>query len=468
MSHNSKPETVDQASEPDASIPRLARGRSPTPAPPDAGRTSNVRIERRRGDRRRASLTERLAFERLLADLSARFANVSADRVHTEIERALKQLIDFLDFDRSSFGEFSADGGEAYVLCSAAVEGVQPMPRGRFPPQLVWYLGELRAGRTIVMASLPEDLPPEAVAEAEYCRQTGLRSNLAIPLRIGGRVIGAIAFAAFRSTRQWPEDLIARLKIVGEVFAQAVARSRAEHETRGLRSQLWHSDRVARIGALTGSIAHELNQPLMAILNNAQAGLRFLSGSDPDIEEIREILEDIVRDDKRAGAVIRGLRTMVRRQEPERSTIQLAATIGEVLELLYSEFLMHQVEVKKHFETACAVLADKTQIQQVMLNLVMNAIEAMRQLPANQRLLRLTVSRSDSQVVRVAVRDCGVGISGEKLAHAFDAFWSTKDKGMGLGLAVSRSIVEAHGGRIWAEANDDQGVTFFFEMPLVC
>jgi signal transduction histidine kinase len=318
------------------------------------------------------------------------------------------------------------------------------------------------------MAALPDDLPQEAVAEAECCRQTGIRSNLSIPLRIGGHLIGAIAFAAFHSTRQWPEDLITRLKIVGEVFAQALARSRAEHETRGLRAQLWHSDRVARVGALTGSIAHELNQPLMAILNNAQAGLRFLSGSDPDIEEIREILQDIARDDKRAGAVIRGLRTMVRRQEPERLRIQLVATIEEVLELLYSEFLVHQVEVKKHFETACAVLADKTQIQQVMLNLVMNAIEAMRQLPGNQRRLRLTVSRGDSQVVRVAVRDCGVGISEEKLAHAFDAFWSTKDKGMGLGLAVSRSIVEAHGGSIWAEANDDQGVTFYFELPLVC
>ena len=165
-------------------------------------------------DTTEVSLSERLAFERLLADLSVMFANLPADRVIEEIEHALARLIEFLDFDRSSLGELPAQGAQFEILCSAARDGFEPIPRGPAPP-LPWYFGELRAGRRVVFSS-PADLPAEAVAEAELCRRTGLRSNLAIPLRVGGRVVGAISLTAFRRTRTLPEDLIARLTIVGE------------------------------------------------------------------------------------------------------------------------------------------------------------------------------------------------------------------------------------------------------------
>jgi transcriptional regulator with GAF, ATPase, and Fis domain len=174
------------------------------------------------------SLTERLEFERLLADLSVTFANLPSDRVIEETEQALLRLIEFLDFDRSSLGELPPNGERFEVLCSVSRNGVEPTPRGP-TPRLPWYFGELRAGRTVVF-STPADLPAEAVAEAEYCRRSGLRSNLAIPLRVGGRVVGALALTAFRRTRTWPEELIARLTIVGEVFAHAIARSRRDAE----------------------------------------------------------------------------------------------------------------------------------------------------------------------------------------------------------------------------------------------
>ena len=174
------------------------------------------------------SLAERLAFERLVADLSVTFANLPSDRVIGETEHALVRLIEFLDFDRSSLGELPANGEQFEILCSASRHGAEPTPRGPAPP-LPWYFGELLAGRAVAF-STPADLPAEAVAEAEYCRRTGLRSNLAIPLRVGGRVVGTIAFTAFRRTRTWPNDLIARLTIVGEVFAQAIARSRRDAE----------------------------------------------------------------------------------------------------------------------------------------------------------------------------------------------------------------------------------------------
>jgi formate hydrogenlyase transcriptional activator len=176
-----------------------------------------------------ASVEELLAFERMLADLSARIANVPAERVESEIQVAQVILRQFLGFDRSTFAEFQEDGS-LVVLSSTAVEGVEPTPQGPLPPQLSWFLAKLRAGEVFVVQNPALDLPREAVGEAEYCQRTGLRSHLSIPLRIGGRIIGAIAFAAFTETRAWPGDLIARLKLVGEVFAQAIARKREQEK----------------------------------------------------------------------------------------------------------------------------------------------------------------------------------------------------------------------------------------------
>src|SRR5882757_1360146 len=175
------------------------------------------------------SVEELLAFERMLADLSARMANVPADRVEAEMQMAQAILRQFLGFDRSTFAEFQ-DDGSLVVLSSTAAEGVEVTPLGPLPARLAWFIAKLRAGETLVVQDPAEDLPPEAVGEAEYFQRTGLRSHLSIPLRVGGRIIGAIAFAAFRETRAWPEDLIARLKLVGEVFAHAIARKREQEK----------------------------------------------------------------------------------------------------------------------------------------------------------------------------------------------------------------------------------------------
>lgn len=190
-----------------------------------------------------ASAEELLAFERMLADLSARFANVSAEQVEFEIQVAQTILRQFLGFDRSTFAEFQ-DDGSLVVLSSTAVEGVEPTPQGQLSLKLAWFLSQLRSGEIVVLQGRPGELPPEAVAEAEYFQRTGLHSHLSIPLRIGGRIIGAIAFSAFRETRAWPDDLIMRLKLVGEVFAHAIARKRDQErllaamaEVKGLKDR---------------------------------------------------------------------------------------------------------------------------------------------------------------------------------------------------------------------------------------
>jgi transcriptional regulator with GAF, ATPase, and Fis domain len=164
----------------------------------------------------------------LLADLSARFANVPDDCVENEIEQSLRQLIEFLGFDRSTIGELKADG-TAHIVCSAAVEDIEPLPRGPVPPFMRWLVEKIRSGDSAILR-VPQELPPEASELAEYFRTSGICSQITIPLKVGGRIVGAIGFAAFRSTRAWPDDLVIRLKLIGEVFAQAVARKRANEE----------------------------------------------------------------------------------------------------------------------------------------------------------------------------------------------------------------------------------------------
>jgi formate hydrogenlyase transcriptional activator len=181
-----------------------------------------------------ASVEELLAFERMLADLSARFANIPAEQIESEIQIAQVILRQFLGFDRSSFGEFQNDGS-LVILSSTAVEGIEP-EQGPLPSQIEWFLVKLRAGE--IVQGLPDDLPPEAVAEAEYCQRTGLRWHLSIPLRIGGRIVGVIAFSTLHDTRACSDDLIARLKLVGEVFAHAIARKREQEKLLAALSEI--------------------------------------------------------------------------------------------------------------------------------------------------------------------------------------------------------------------------------------
>jgi formate hydrogenlyase transcriptional activator len=176
-----------------------------------------------------ASVEDFLTFERMLSALSVRLANVPVERVELEIQVAQTMLQQFLGFDRSNYGEFDQDGSLT-IISSSANDDICPLPLGPFVPHLPWYFSKLRAGEMIVFQGLDDDLPPEALVEAEHWRKMGLRSNLSIPLRVGGRIVGVIAFAAFHATRAWPEDLIARLKLVGEVFALALGRKREQEK----------------------------------------------------------------------------------------------------------------------------------------------------------------------------------------------------------------------------------------------
>jgi len=243
---------------------------------------------------------------------------------------------------------------------------------------------------------------------------------------------------------------------------------RAEAEASHARRELLRMERVSRMGELTASLAHELNQPLTAILSNAQAALRFLQSENPDLNELREILQDISSDDKRAGSVIRSLRAMMKQEEREREPLSINDLVREVVSLFHSEAVLRNVNIDMEFtESLPTVLADKIQLQQVVLNLMMNATEAMDHEAPERRKLFLKTRRADHGAIQVAIRDCGPGIEEKELDRVFQSFFTTKGAGLGMGLSVSRSIIEAHGGRLWAENNPDKGASFFFELPVV-
>lgn len=245
------------------------------------------------------------------------------------------------------------------------------------------------------------------------------------------------------------------------------ARRQAQAEIEDQRNQLSHLTRVATLGHLSGALAHELNQPLTAILSNAQAGLNLIRRQPPDLELVEEILQDIVQDDHRAAAMIARMRALLKRGEVLHQQVDLRAVVEEVLVLARTELLAHHVAIASSVDPALPVVwGDKIQLEQVLLNLVVNACEAMSQTAPPRRRLLLKAERDGANGVHITVRDSGVGVPAALLDGSFKPFMTTKANGLGLGLSISHTIIAAHGGRLWAENNADLGATLHCTLPI--
>jgi C4-dicarboxylate-specific signal transduction histidine kinase len=244
------------------------------------------------------------------------------------------------------------------------------------------------------------------------------------------------------------------------------ARKRAEAEARRHLDEIAHMDRVAALGELASSLAHELNQPLTAILTNAQAARRFLAATPPDLEELRECLEDIVKNDRRAGEVIRRMRPLLKKGGPaELLPLNLNDLVQNVLALISNDALLHRVSIEAVLAPALPVVyGDSVQIQQVILNLLVNAITAAATGPPAGRKVTVWTAARDTHA-DLSVHDSGKGISEADLDRVFEPFFTTKQEGLGMGLAISRSIVQAHQGRIWGENDPAGGAVFRVRLP---
>jgi PAS domain S-box-containing protein len=287
--------------------------------------------------------------------------------------------------------------------------------------------------------------------EKEYLRKDGSR----VPVLVGA--------AAFDEQRDQGVTFV--LDLTERKRAEAETRE-SEQRYRDAQAELAHANRVATMGQLSASIAHEVKQPIGAVSAAAQAALRWLDRRPPELEEVRQALADIVKDIHRAGDVVDGLRALIKKVPARKERLDLNQAIREVSELTHGEAVKNRVSVQTDLADDLPLIGgDRVQLQQVILNLIMNAIEAMSGLDEGTRELLISTRKAEPDGVLVGVQDSGPGLAPATLERVFDAFYTTKSGGLGMGLSICRSIIEAHGGRLWASANVPRGATFEFTLP---
>jgi signal transduction histidine kinase len=410
-------------------------------------------LERKRVE---LSLAERLRFEKLLSSLSTALSHLAAGDFDREIQHGLRQVVEFLGVDRGSLIEFFRDGSTAR---SWAIE--EWMDVDEFP----WVTARLQRGDTVSFSQL-ENVPEAAVDRQNYLAHR-VKPQVAVPLLAGGTVVGGLIFSAVGAERAGSDELTQHLHLLGEVFANALSRKQTELEAQRLRQDLTHIGRVSALGELTASLAHELSQPLTAILYNAQAAERLLAADVVNLEKVREILSDIVADDKRAGEVISRLRTLLKKGNPDFVPLDLNEIVGEVAWLMRSDAMARNLPLSLELGADLPkVCGDRVQLQQVVLNLVLNGLEAMREPHAGQRSLVIRTTRDGAAAVRVEVQDAGPGIDEKNLDRMFEPLYTTKPDGLGMGLAIVRTIVDAHCGGLGAVNNPEGGATVHFTLPV--
>jgi signal transduction histidine kinase len=435
-----------------------------------------------RAQRRRAEsiLAERLRFETLLSDLVATFITpMGPSEVDQTLGHMLERVAEALAVDRAVLAELDPTQSRLRVTHSWVRAGVAPlwdiMPRERFPS----IAAQLSAGDVIRIDRIAH-LPDTAATDRINLTALGIRSLVAVPVILEGQVTGALALSTLRTERVWPSELLPRLQVVADVFAGVLARRRAERdaleseerrrqaeeEAQRQREDLAHVLRVTTLGELAAALAHEISQPLGAILSNAQATRRLLDNHRAEPEELGDALADITDDAKRAAQIIHRLRAMFSKRRLDPVPVDVNALVQEVVGLLRTNLGRRAILVRLDLGTALPpVLGDAVQLQQVLVNLIMNAAEAIDAVDVGARIIRVESARSAPERLVVAVRDSGIGLKASELERVFEHFVSSKPHGLGMGLAISRSIVQAHGGRIWATANEGAGLTVHVELP---
>jgi signal transduction histidine kinase len=331
--------------------------------------------------------------------------------------------------------------------------------KGSFPSRLATsrlptHIPDLRA----VEGDLRDDLWITLV-------NAGFRTGLFVPLLKDNEIVGIITLCR----KQVQPFTDKQISLFGDFAAQAtiaLESTRRERQYREMQSELAHANRVATMGQLTASIAHEIKQPIAAARNNACAALNFLDKSPPDAAEVREALSCIVKDTDRAGDVVDRIGSLIKKAPPRKEVVDLNAAILEVTALTRSEAIKTGVTVGMQLASELPrIQGDRVQLQQVMLNLIANAIQSMSGVEDGNRELHISTVSIEPEGVCVAVRDTGHGLRPESLPRLFEPFYTTKPDGMGMGLSICRSIIEAHGGRLWATRCAPRGALFQFTIP---
>ena len=329
-----------------------------------------------------------------------------------------------------------------------------------------WFNRVLMNGRTVAFSKVSELPPGFFDSDGKTYRRYVPKSNVSVPIRIGGDVVGAVGFGTVRKERTWSPRLISRLELVGQIFGNALERRVAAEENALLRGELNHVSRTAIMGELTASLTHQLNQPIAAILMNAEEIQNMLESGQPDLGDLRAAVGDIIQEDLRATETIKGLHSFFRKSEVNKTPLYLRDVVAEVMRTVRSDALLRNVSLAfEHPAARMRVAGDRIQLQHAILNLVLNAFDAVSE---TDGLREVSISIGlDKDQVRIAVRDSGNGIDPATIGQIFEPFFTTKPKGMGMGLAIARSIIRAHGGQLSARRNPERGSTFEISLPVL-
>ena len=428
------------------------------PTQPIRGRTS-------RGIRPRREIER---FELLVDEMSAVMTRTPAHAVDGEIETWLGKICEALGLDRSGIYERDTPHDSVRTTHTWKRPKIPPSPRDFDPEKFLktttdWVL----AGNRIVFSS-PSEIPAELADARRFVERYGPKASAVIPMWAGNRVIGGASFGKFRAAREWTPKVLEQLTLAVRLLGGAIERKQAEAERRATLAQLRTASRRNMMSELVASLAHEINQPLGAILSNLGGLARLLSRKNPEPAMALAAVNNAIEDTKRAAEIIRRVRFMFKAHSEHNTVIGIRALIAEVVQMMVSEAAMRDISVRIEVPPSVQhIVGDRVQLQQCIMNLLLNAFDAISEAKSDHREVTIKVAPEKMGSISVGVSDTGAGIDPAVADRLFEPFVTTKSNGMGLGLLVTRSIVENHGGKIWAAPNPDCGTTFTFTLPLV-
>jgi len=405
-----------------------------------------------------------MAFEQAVSEVVAKLLTAGCADQDLVIETGLRDMARVFGAERATLWRRNTEKLEFTKTHRWLGEGVPAPPDLQRALTLPWISAQIGAGSTVRFGRRG-DLPPEAAADLPELQALGIRAAVIVPLTVSGAVVGALSFATVRVDREWPDALLPRVKLVGEIVASLLARQEAQRREQEAQGQAAHAARVGAMGAFAASLVHELTQPLAASLANAETALELLADPSPALDELRATVADIVADDRRAAELIQQLRRFLRRGEVERTELDLRAVVDDVVRLVATEASDRGIVIARDVPEALPrVTGNRVQLQQVLLNLLLNGFDAVANCAPGSRRIALLV-RPCASGVSVEVTDSGHGMDKRTLARVFEPFFTTKPKGMGLGLSISRTIVAAHGGTLSVRSTPGGGTTFRMELP---
>src|SRR6266849_940895 len=389
-------------------------------------------------------------------------ASIHGERTASELQDRLTELIEQQTAISEVLRAIASSPHDLQPIFDAILDSATRLCRAEKGS----FLSRIAANR------LPTHIPDLTALEADHrddlwftVVSARFRTALVVPLLNDNEIVGIINLGR-KQMQPFTDKQISLFRDFAAQATIALESTRRERQYREMQSELAHANRVATMGHLTASIAHEIKQPIATARNNAAAALRFLDKSPPDVAEVREALTCIVNDSDRASDVVDRIGSLIKKAPPRREVVDLNAAILEVTALTHSEAVKTGVTVGTQLAGELPrIQCDRVQLQQVMLNLIVNAIQSMSGVEDGNRELQISTVSIEPEGVCVAVRDTGHGLRPESLPCLFEPFYTTKPDGMGMGLSICRSIIEAHGGRLWATRCEPRGALFQFTIP---